>query len=168
MDLVRKQAGVQAPSGPLLAVYNRPTISFPLSDSSCTDVPDQVVQNQPWSDLIWSGSGLMDLVWKQDRANKNHPAHFQPTLPSHPDLIQRVYCVSTSWVLMSLQLHRFTSEQILSQHFETQVTELQAKCWTTALDITQHVQQRMQARKSTSQYWISPNYNYYYYALKQE
>ena len=100
--LVWKQAGVQESSGPVSgrtqpARYQLPTFIQTRFRSS-TDVPDNIVQNQPGSDLVladcvrfWpNGSGP-----EASQCAKNHPARCWPMLPSRsgPDAnrIQHLY-----------------------------------------------------------------------------
>ena len=74
-----------------------PVSHFETRFRSSTDVPDNIVQNQPGSDLVLSGFGQTDPVRKQTGvARNNHPFRFGPMLPnrSGPDAnrIRHVYC----------------------------------------------------------------------------
>ena len=84
----------QDATGPL------PVPDFQTKFRSSTDVPDNIVQNQPGSDLVlvdcvrfWPN----DPVRKQAAVCKNHPARFRPVLPSRSGLdanrIRHVYWV---------------------------------------------------------------------------
>ena len=85
-----------------LAKRNLPATSFPLLDSVpfSTDVTDNIVQDQPGSDLVLAD--CVSLLSKRIRSGskpmcKNHPANFWPVLPSQsgPDAsrIRHVYWV---------------------------------------------------------------------------
>ena len=68
---IRKQAGVQESSGPVSGRTQPPRYQFShlqTQFSSSRDAPDNIVQNQPGSDLILAdsvGFGQTDLVRKQ-------------------------------------------------------------------------------------------------------
>ena len=94
--LVLKQAGVQEYSGPVPgrdATGSLPVSRFQTRFRSSTDVPDNIVQNQPGSDLV-----LADCVrfgpngWRSGSKPvcKNHPARFLPTLPSRWNPANRI------------------------------------------------------------------------------
>ena len=98
----------QDPTGPL------PVSHFQTRFRSSTDVPDNIVQNQPGSDLVladcvrfWpNGSGP-----EASRCAKNHPARFWPMPPSRsgPDTnrIRHVYWVFTIFYLFIYLLFYF-------------------------------------------------------------
>ena len=95
--LVWKQAGVQESAGPVSGRTQQsplPVSHFETRFRSSTDVPENIVQNQPGSDLF-----LADCAKRIRSGSKpvcrKHPARFWPMLPSQsgPDLnwIQHVF-----------------------------------------------------------------------------
>ena len=115
--LVRKQAGVQESSSPILAERNRPATSFPLSDKVafshkttriilCQTSPDPI---RFWLNV--SGFGQTDLVRKQaDVQESSGPMLPGPVLPASVSTpIRRIGCESDPAFLlvnMVLNVHR--------------------------------------------------------------